>query len=233
MENKHKQALKQAQEWISQNFNPKAILVGGSIVRNQHNTNSDLDIHVIHDASFRQRHFKYFNQIACDIFINNPEHIKNYFIEEHKKNRPSTAHLLTTSIVLFGQEYLKDLLKLAHYYLQTPRKYSTEELQQQRYYITTLLEDATDILQTDTNCCTYILNTVISEVITYYYNIHQHYLPRIKNRIQDIQVPDLQRIFTDFYRAKNNEERIQALHALFYQLDIPIQPQEWHTEPST
>lgn len=230
LEEKYKLALDQAVEWINKNFTPISIVVGGSIIRNNYDNQSDLDIYVIHNENYRQRLLKYFNNIPCDIFINNKKHIENYFIEEHNKNRPTTANLLATGNVIFGQEEIFDILLQAKKFVNFPKKLNSDQIQKTHYYILSLIEDAEDILEKDLACCSYIINKVTFEIIDYYYLINLRVLPRIKERISLIEDLEIKNILINILSNKNNNEKVELIKLLLSLLSINQDNKEWVCE---
>jgi len=230
LEDKHRVALDKALIWINENFNPISIVVGGSIIRKKFEKGSDLDIYVIHNENFRQRFFKYFNDVPCDIFINNKAHIKKYFAEEHNKNRPTTANLLDTGEIIYGKKEINDILELAKKLAHSPKKLNNFQIKQSQYYILTLIEDAEDIIEKDSTCCSYILDLVIHEIINYYYIINYKVLPRIKDRIVELEDIKLRNNLTKFYNTSNNIEKLNIIQLIILNLNINNGNNEWESE---
>src|SRR6185436_18043792 len=82
-------ALRKAVEFIFNRFQPIGIVATGSIIRGNPDATSDLDIEVVHNARFRQRIQKFFNDVPAEIFVNPISWIERYLSEEKEEGRPS------------------------------------------------------------------------------------------------------------------------------------------------
>ncbi|MEO8211061.1 MAG: nucleotidyltransferase domain-containing protein [bacterium] len=218
MNDNHKTALEKAMSWIQENFKPIVIIVTGSIVRGNANSNSDLDIYVIHEETFRQRIQKYFDNIPCEIFVNNFKRIYEYFDEEYKDNRPITAHMISTGKVIMGNENLefKKLKQSADEYLfKSPGLTETKKIYR-KYMISSLFEDATDVKDTDVLTGTYFLNKMVSDIIDYIFISNSIPLPRSKERIKYLEMnfPDIWKLIADYYRAEHFNDKYDIAKTL-------------------
>jgi len=139
MNDNHKIALNEALAWVSVNFKPVGIIVTGSIVRGNPDLNSDFDIFVIHEDSFRQRIQK---------------------------------------LIQTAQEFL----------LKTPSM-TGNKITRLKYAISTLFEDATDVMDKDTVTSTSS--------------------PRPKERIKYLEAnhPDIGNLVAGYYGAENFRDR--------------------------
>lgn len=199
-------ALDKALTWVRKHFKPIGIIVTGSIIRDNPDLNSDFDIYVVHQDSFRQRIQKYFDGIPCEIFINNFKHIYDYLEQEHKDNRPVTSHMISTGKVVEGVDNLElqKLIQSANeYLLKSPALTHTQRINI-RYAISTLFEDATDVKDKDTLTSTYFLNKLVSDIIDYTFLTVSIPLPRPKERIKYLaqNYPDIGKLITDYYRTE-------------------------------
>jgi predicted nucleotidyltransferase len=188
----HKIALEEAKKWIEQNYKTIGIIASGSIVRGNPNKESDFDIYVIHEERFRQRVQKYFNKVPCEIFINSIEQTKTSFLQEQNDNRPVTAHILATGVVIKGEENekIKSILTEAKEYQDKPKEFKELDLTLLKYGISNWLEDANDIANEDEETCNYILGKVTDKIIDYWFLKRQKPLPRIKERLNIIKYED-------------------------------------------
>jgi hypothetical protein len=193
--------------WVRKDFKPIGIIVTGSIIRGNPDLNSDFDIYVIHQATFRQRIQKYFDGIPCEIFVNTFKHIYDYLEQEHQDNRPVTAHMISTGRVIEGADNL-ELQKLIQsakeFLLKSPPLTDIKKINM-RYAISTLFEDATDVKDTDILTSTYFLNKLVSDIIDYTFRNNCIPLPRPKERIIYLEqnYPDIGKLIEDYYRTEN------------------------------
>jgi hypothetical protein len=207
MDNHYTIALDKALTWVRKDFKPIGIIVTGSIIRGNPDLNSDFDIYVIHQATFRQRIQKYFDGIPCEIFVNTFKHIYDYLEQEHQDNRPVTAHMISTGRVIEGADNL-ELQKLIQsakeFLLKSPPLTDIKRINM-RYAISTLFEDATDVKDTDTLTSTYFLNKLVSDIIDYTFRNNCIPLPRPKERIIYLEqnYPDIGKLIADYYRTEN------------------------------
>lgn len=205
-ENQYNIALDKALTWVRKEFKPIGIIVSGSIIRGNPDINSDFDIYVIHQDSFRQRIQKYFEGIPCEIFVNNLNHIYEYLEQEYKSNRPITAHIISTGRVIEGAENLEiqKLIQSSKEFLSKSPTLTETQRVFIRYAIATLFEDATDLKDSDTQTSTYFLNKLVNDIIDYTFRNNSIPLPRPKERIKylEINYPDIGKLITDYFNAE-------------------------------
>lgn len=139
----------------------------------------------MHEEPVRQRVQKRFNGVPCEIFINNPTQVRQYFASELQQNRPVTAHMLATGQIVHGQanSQLLALQEEARHYATLASPLTEEQTTFRKYHIVTLLEDAADTLATDEASSCYILDQTIAQVVEFVFAAHQRPLPRIKERL--------------------------------------------------
>ena len=185
MEAHYQLALEQALTWINTQFEPLGIVASGSIIRGNPHATSDFDLYVVHEKAFRQRVQKRFNGVPCEIFVNNPAQVRDYFATELRHNRPVTAHLLATGQLVHGhdQPQLMALLQEARHFATLANPLTQEQRTFRAYGLATLVEDAADTLATDAATSVYILNQAIGQLVELVFAIHQRPLPRIKERL--------------------------------------------------
>jgi Nucleotidyltransferase domain len=189
----HKKALKEAIEWIEEQYNPIGIIASGSIIRGNPNKDSDFDIYVIHEQPFRQRIQKYFNGVPCEIFINTIEHTKSSFEKEQSENRPVTAHMIATGKIIKGKEKdtIQSIVQEAIEFSIKPKQITESNLIQLKYFLANLLEDANDCVDLDKLTCAYIHSKTMDKLIDYWFVVNQIPLPRMKERMATIKKADL------------------------------------------
>ena len=218
MNDYQKIGLSEAVTWICLNFKPIGIIATGSIVRGNPDLNSDFDVFVIHEDSYRQRIQKYFNGVPCEIFINNFNHVYGYFEKEYENNRPVTAHMISTGNVIMGEDNsgVKKLIQSAREFLLRAPLLTDEKKTMIRYAISTLFEDATDLMDTDVLTSTYFLNRLISDIIDYVFLINGTSSPRPKERIKYLEVnyPDIGGLIAGYYSTENFRDRYEIAKSL-------------------
>jgi predicted nucleotidyltransferase len=218
MNDNHKIALNEALAWVSLHFKPVGIIVTGSIVRGNPDLNSDFDIFVIHEASYRQRVQKYFNGVPCEIFINNFNHVYSYFEKEFENNRPVSAHMISTGKLIMGDDHpgIKELIQSAQeFQLKTP-SITGNTITRLKYAISTLFEDATDVMETDPVSGAWFLNKLVSDIIDYIFLINGTSYPRPKERIKYLQAnhPYIGNLVAAYYGAENFGVRYEIAKSL-------------------
>jgi len=200
-------ALNKAISWINEEFKPTGIIVTGSIIRGNPHVNSDFDIYVIHEESYRQRVQKYFDEVPCEIFVNNFKHVYEYFEQEYKVNRPVSAHMIATGTVLIGEANLalKKLIEDANKFLLTAPNIDDAKRTATKYTISTLFEDATDIKDSDPIACRYFLNRMVQDLMDFVFLDHGIPLPRPKERINYMEsnYPNIGKLISSYYKTES------------------------------
>jgi hypothetical protein len=178
-------ALRSAVALCDERTAPIGIVVGGSIVRGQGDAHSDLDIYVLHDAPWRQRVQRVFAGVPCEIFINNGAHIASYHESENRSARPVTAHLLTTGRIVFGADdpRLRAVLEQARDWLARPPAIDPRALEQERYMIACVFEDAVDTAERDPATAALFLGHAVPEALFYAFKARGRHVPRIKETL--------------------------------------------------
>lgn len=184
-------ALRAAVAFCETHTAPIGIVAGGSIVRGQGDAHSDLDIYALHDAPWRQRVQRIFEGVPCEIFINNAAHIAGYFESENRAARPITAHLLTTGQVVRGADdpRMRALLEQARDWLDRPPAIDPRAIEQERYMIACVFEDAIDIAERDPATAALFLGHAVPEALFHAFKTRGRHVPRIKETLAAL--PDL------------------------------------------
>jgi len=234
MNEQHEQALSAALKWIQDTYQPIGVVVSGSIVRGNGHANSDLDIYVIHEADYRQRVQKLFNGVPCEILVNTMGHTELYFEAELKNNRPVTAHILATGVVHIGSdnETVQELIASAKTYINKTEPLSEGQMAFRRYSLANLLEDATDMIETDKATAQHILDRLMQDVVAFVYHTNGKPLPRIKERLALLQEADavIARLVAQYYAAASVEERYAIAKSVIEMLVGESGFFEWSSE---
>ncbi len=228
------QALYEAVEFIVSRVNPVGIIAAGTILRGNPDPASDLDLYVIHNEPYRQRIQKFFNGVAAEIFINPPEQVRRYLMEEPAEYTPVTAHMLATGfLVLELDPVVAELRQLALQSLAEPPKLSPEKLVFMRYMAANWLEDAADLARGDEATANLFLSQAVLEIIRYNFIASGKYLPRNKELISATESfnPELGALLRQFFLISDCAIRL----GLAYQIaDRTIQLHgffEWESLP--
>lgn len=234
MEVKHKQALEKAIEWIKSYFNPIGIIVSGSIIRGNPNDKSDFDIYIIHEEGFRQRIQKYFDGVACELFINTPNQVCAYFEQDYHSNRPVTAHMIASGVFYFGENHseCKKIVETAKSYLSKKPIVSDKRLIFDKYSIALSFEDAIDMKNIDSVTASYFLHKSMYDLINFLYYKNQIQLPRAKERISTIKLlfPEIYIHVINFYTSNQIDQKIEIMQFLMNTYLGEIGFFEWESE---
>jgi hypothetical protein len=184
---RYDKALREAVEFILTRFKPIGIVATGSIIRGNPDSTSDLDIEVIHDARYRQRIQKFFNNVPAEIFVNPLSSIERYLVQERAEGRPSTAHMIATGFVILEKDSTVALIRQKAMAILAERPvYSEERLKRSHYGAATIYEDAIDVIKTDPVTANMLLAQAVREMLHYYFLSSNRFIPRHKELIATI-----------------------------------------------
>lgn len=235
MDSVHKLAIDQALTWINANYSALGIIVSGSIVRGNPNPNSDLDIFVIHQNVFRQRVQKFFNNIPCEIFINNIDQIYEYFEREQTTNRPVTANIISTGKLVQGSDnkQVLEIIKAAEKFSETSKNLAEEQMVTELYSIATLFEDAEELMESDTATSLYALDKAVAGIVEYIFLFKKRPLPRLKDRITTISeiLPASGQLLISYFNVTALKDKIEFARQLILSIDGKTGFFEWSTKP--
>ncbi|MBX2998384.1 MAG: nucleotidyltransferase domain-containing protein [Caldilineaceae bacterium] len=203
-------ALKQAVDYIIERYNPVGLIASGSVLRGEGDATSDLDLYVIHEQGWRQRAQRWFNGVPAEIFVNPPQMIRRYFVDERQEGRFVTAHMLATGAVILNRGDVVERLRAeAAQELHQPPGLSEAALTMQRYMAATLLEDALDIEAKDPINALFLLEQAMPQMIQYAFLAANHPLPRAKKTITALAAldPVLGELARRFYTEADPAQR--------------------------
>lgn len=229
------QALHDAVDAILVHVTPVGIIAGGSILRGEGGPTSDIDIYVIHLAPWRQRLQRRFSGVPCEIFINPPQQIRRYFEEEHSR-RPITAHLFVTGFVVLDRDpVVQSLRNDAATWLETPPNPPADSLRWQRYEIVDLLDNARDLVKTDSHNADMILHQAAHALIDYAFLVANRPLPRSKATLRTLRSvdPAAAALAQRYYAAKSADVRLIVAEQWAQHLLGVTRFFEWDSEPET
>ena len=89
---------------ILAHYTPIAIIAAGSILRGQGGPTSDIDLYVLHHAPFRQQLQRRYNGVPFEIFVNPPQQVHRYFVDEQAAAPDHHAHLRATGVAVLDRD---------------------------------------------------------------------------------------------------------------------------------
>lgn len=203
-------ALRHAVDFIFQELEPVGILATGTIIRGTAHRGSDLDLYVVHLASYRRRIQRFFDDVPAEIFVNPPSAIRAYFTEEDRDGRRLTAHMLGTGVVVFQADPVVEVLQTeAAQWLAKETRPSDFERVSTRYSIASRLEDGFDLLGTDDVTATMMLSESVLAMLEYFCKAERGQIPRRKDLVAQIAAehPAVGTRVAAFFRATHMPER--------------------------
>jgi predicted nucleotidyltransferase len=223
-------ALRAAVADLASSYAPIGIVGAGSILRGQGGASSDLDLYVLHTASFRQRLQRRYAGVPCEIFINPPEQVRRYFMEEHAAARPVTAHMLATGFVMLDRDPIVQTLRTeAATWLNMPPAPGDDALLWRRYLIADELDNARDIIHGDPAGATLILHSAVSRLVEYAFLARGQNLPRQKATLAALAALDSETGATAraFYAVADADARLALATQLAQHLTGAVTFFEW------
>ncbi|MEO8705711.1 MAG: hypothetical protein ABI867_37110, partial [Kofleriaceae bacterium] len=176
--------------------------------------NSDLDIYVVHAESWRVRDQRRFNGVPAELFVNPPERIREYFVEEHAAARPCTANMLATGEVLGGAEpIVGELVREAHDWLARPLEVTPASLTMKRYLAVDALDDARDVIDSDPAAAALLVAAAVQDIVAYAFWQRARFQPRRKARVSALAAldPDAAELVRRFIEARGGEALQHAI----------------------
>jgi hypothetical protein len=227
-------ALREAVAYIHDRYQPVGIVVSGTIVRGNHGPSSDLDVVVIHEATWRQRVQRFFNGVPIEMFVNPEFQIRRVILGEPANGRPVMSHMIGTGEIIHDPAgVMFDLQALARQTLSAGPNFSPESLLAKRYAIATALEDAADIRAVDIDRAQAMLTDTLIEAAKYVFLANRRWLPRSKTLLADLDTLDPE-LGSDMRRALGPagiDERIELTESLAQRIIGATGFFEWESEP--
>ncbi len=137
-------ALEAAKLFIEENFSTcQGALLGGSVVRGEETTTSDLDIVVLDKSvSTEYRESLYAYGWPIEVFVHNKETIRHYFQTDCKRARPSLPRMVSEGIPIVDHPLISILKEEATKLLRDgPPSWSLPTIDMKRYFLTDALDD--------------------------------------------------------------------------------------------
>lgn len=184
-------AVTEMERYVRETWHPLGLIVSGSIVRGTAGPRSDLDVVVIHAQPWRLREQRRFGAIPAELFVNPPWSLRRYFADEHRKGRPSTAHMVATGEVLGpAHPEVTALIQEAIDWLAKPVSPTAHQLVLQRYRAVDLIDDARDIAAIDPAATSLLLSEAVRVIIEHVFWRESRPQPRRKDVIVELAAID-------------------------------------------
>ena len=204
------QALHDAVAFILNRFDVVAVVAAGSIIRGTPDQASDFDIFVINRQPQRQRIQRFFHGVPVEFFVNPIAAVNQYFEQEAKAAKASTAHMFATGFAVFDPEgVVAPLRQQAKALLAQAPPYAEADLTWLRYIIADRYENARDILAKQPANANMLLGVAVFDMLRYAFRKARHFIPRDKDLLAataslDLRLADLA---TAFYATADIETR--------------------------
>lgn len=185
-------ALAHCVESIFERYEVVAIVACGTIVRGAPDRRSDLDIHVLHRGTFRQRIQKLINGVPCEVFVNPPSRVQGYFDAERQSRRPVFAHMYATGFIVFDPEGVAaDVVRRARETLAVGPGEKDELMKAIAYYTSaTMFEDAEDLLKGDLDTALLLMGQAVYGLVQCRLSAGPGWTPRQKDFLRALEVVD-------------------------------------------
>jgi hypothetical protein len=229
------EALQDAVGFVLAEFRPVGIVVAGSIVRGAGDPGSDLDLHVIHTAAYRQRLQRRYAGVPVELFVNPPAAVRDSFESEHRRARPSTAHMLSTGFVVLDGPEMAALREEAGEWLKRRSPPTADEDTWACYEVATTLEDAEDLRPRDPAMAAALAGEAITAGLRHWLHVRDGVLPARKELLARVREADaeLGSLAAGFYGAPDIDTRIRLARQIaqrcvgatgFFEWDSPRLP---------
>jgi len=168
----------------------EAILLTGSRAIGKESKNSDWDFMIIlKDNSPRWRKTYKVKDTWIELLFNDRKQIENEFKTDLDVGRGTTTCMFATGKIIFDNKnkILKKLTtKAKKNWGIKPKKLSREKIDWISYDISTYIQDIEDCLN-ENQKAPLLINHAVNEFVNYYYRLGRIWLPRPKDRFQDIK----------------------------------------------
>jgi hypothetical protein len=133
-----------AKLFTEENFSASAIVIlGGSVVRGETSSTSDLDIVVIDEeirSAYRESFYAY--DWPIEVFVHNEETLYQYFMKDCERARPSLPRMVAEGIIIQDNGKSSTFKAAAEKLLSAgPQEWNPPTITLKRYLLTDLLDD--------------------------------------------------------------------------------------------
>lgn len=227
-------ALGAALRYIRERYEPRGILVTGTIVRGVPHPASDLDIVVVNPHPWRQRTQRVFETVPAEIFVNPRFELEREFRRNADEGRPVMLHMIATGIILDDPDgSLADLQRVAREMLAAGPTCSRQHLTILAYGIATGFEDAVDIAAIDPDRAAALVSEALVSTARLLFLRQGRWRPREKDLFRELDAldPELGDAVRAALRAPSIEERIALATPVIERAAGATGFFEWETAP--
>lgn len=200
-----------ARRFVEERFpNAHVALVGGSVIRGEATSTSDLDIVLIDDQEDAPLRASYvYEDWPIEVFVHTEESLPEWIAKDGKRQRPSMAMMVAESVPIRGNEVLVDRMKeIARALLEHgPERLTPEGLEDWRYSLTDLLDDF--LGADDLNEGMFVANDLAVEIANLSLLLHGRWLgsgkwvPRALTRLDPSLTSRLTDALKTYYRTED------------------------------
>jgi hypothetical protein len=172
-------------------YDPRAIVVAGSIVRGEGDASCDFDLQVIHGEPWRQRAQRLSHGVPCEIFVNPLGRLRGYFEQEQREGQPCTAHMLATGWVVLDRDgCVREVRAEARSWLDRPPTTTPERLAAIRYGAADQIDNANDVIARDPATAAWLAGAAVEPVLIAWLLGQRRLVPRRKELLATVTVID-------------------------------------------
>lgn len=201
-------ALREAVFYLIDRFHITGLIASGTIIRGNPSPGSDLDLFCVYEGDTRQRIQRFFNGVPCEMFVNPPRRVYQYFEDENRTGRQITAHMFSTGVVILNVDgVLDDLLTKATEMLNVSPQPDPQWLTIRRYIMADSIENALDLRYEKPDTAMLLLSSALKELVYYVFISQSKPIPRDKDLLDRLSEhdPALARLFHAFFSASGDE----------------------------
>jgi hypothetical protein len=214
-------AIEAAKLFILEHFPTcQAAMLGGSVVRGEETSTSDLDIVVIdEEIPSEYRESLIAHGWPIEVFVHNQETIRLYFQSDYARARPSLPRMVSEGIPLVDHPTIHTLKKEADIILRDgPPSWSAQTIHMKRYFLTDALEDF--IGSTNRGESIFIANSLGESLHEFVLRTNDHWIGSSKWIVRALKEYDQQfakkyvNAFEKFYRKDDKKDVVRLVDSV-------------------
>jgi hypothetical protein len=169
------------------------VLAGGSRLRSEGDTHSDLDVVAVVDRPCRKRWNFVIDGVEVETFINPPFQMRRYFEEERLDGRGVMPHLCASGQIVFDPHGLMAELQAEAQAIWDagPPPMSDQERWQFRYHVADFFRDLADVERSDAERAAFLIGLMLPRLIDQHYRISGRWLSKPKRVLNDLESWDV------------------------------------------
>ena len=206
-----------ARRFVDKHFPEASLaLVGGSIIRGEGTSTSDLDIVVISDREDAPLRASYVHEgRPVEVFVHTEESLPRWIAKDGERRRPSLARMVAEGVPLLGDpERIARVKHEAQSLLDRgPTPLTPEQVEDWRYSLTDLLDDFLGVESTEEEV--FVANDLAVEIANFTLLLHGRWLgsgkwvPRALKRLDSALNDELFNALQSYYRTEDKEPLIR------------------------